>query len=200
MDIRALHKITYGLFLLVSQQDGKDNASIINTAVQVAEKPNRIIISVIKDTLTCQMILSSGKFNICALTKGTEFDFFKHFGMQSGRDTDKFENAKNFKRSANGLYYLKQHSNMYISAEVLEKIDLGDHVLFIAQVSDAEVLSDEEPCTYALYHSHIKPKPQSTSKKQWVCKICGYVYEGEELPEDFVCPLCKHGKEDFEAV
>ena len=198
MNSKALYNLTYGLFLLSANENGKDNGCIINTAVQVANEPTRISISVIRGNKTCDMILASGKFNISAITDTAPFELFRHFGMQSGRDADKFAGYESAARSENGLYYLTEHSNMFLSAKVTEKIDLGSHILFIAEVTDGEVLSDGNSCTYGFYQSHIKPKTKKSAKKQWVCTVCGYVYEGEEVPDDFLCPLCKHGKEDFE--
>ncbi|MBP3544556.1 MAG: flavin reductase [Lachnospiraceae bacterium] len=197
MDKRAFYNITYGLYLLTARENGKDNGCIINTAIQTANEPARVSISVIKQNLTCDMIAHTGMFNISAITSTAKFDLFRHFGMQSGRDTDKFADFADVKRSENGLYYLTQASNMYLSVKVTEQHDLGSHILFIGEATDGEVLSSDASCTYAFYQSDIKPKVQLSGKKQWVCSVCGYVYEGDEVPEDFLCPLCNHGKEDF---
>ena len=196
MDNTALFKLTYGMFLLTVEDKGRHNGCIINTAVQVAENPIRIAVSVQKNNLTHDMIMNTGKFNISAITTGADFELFKHFGMQSGRDADKFANYSDVEKSPNGLLYLKS-ANMYLSAEVIFGSDLGSHDLFIAEVKDAQVLSDAESCTYAYYHSRIKPAPQKQKTGKWVCKVCGYEYEGDELPDDYICPLCKHGKDDF---
>ena len=200
MDPKALYKFTYGLYLLTTQENGKDNGCIINTAIQVANDPTRISIAAIRGNKTCEMIQSSGVFNISAITTTAQFDLFQRFGMQSGRNVDKFDGFDGAARSENGLYYLTEHANMFMSAKVTEQHDLGSHILFIGEVTDGQVLSEEAGCTYGYYQSDIKPKPQKTEKKQWVCSVCGYVYEGEEVPEDYLCPLCKHGKEDFQLV
>lgn len=197
MNNKALYNLTYGLYLLTAREGDKDNGCIINTAVQIANNPTRISISVIKENLTCEMITRTKEFNISALTIDTPFDWFKYFGMQSGRDVDKFATFSAVKRSENGLFYLTSNTNAFLSAKVTEMIDLGSHMLFIAEVTDGEVLSDAWSCTYAYYQSAIKPKPQVTEKKTWVCSICSYKYEGEDMPVDFICPWCNHGKEDF---
>ena len=200
MDPKALYKFTYGLYLLTTQENGRDNGCIINTAIQTASEPTRISVAVIRGNKTCEMIQNSGVFNISAITTTAGFDLFQRFGMQSGRDADKFSGFSGAARSANGLYYLTEHANMFLSAEVTEQHDLGSHILFIGEVTDGQVLSDGIGCTYGYYQSDIKPKPQKTEKKQWVCSVCGYVYEGDEVPDDYLCPLCKHGKEDFQLV
>jgi len=200
MDPKALYKFTYGLYLLTAREDGKDNGCIINTAIQVANDPTRISVAAIRGNKTCEMIQNSGVFNISAITTTAKFDLFQRFGMQSGRNVEKFAGFAGAARSENGLYYLTEHANMMMSAKVVEQHDLGSHILFIGEVTDGAVLSEETGCTYGYYQSDIKPKPQKTEKKQWVCSVCGYVYEGEEVPDDYLCPLCKHGKEDFQLV
>ena len=197
MDNKAFYKLTYGLFLLTANENGKDNGCIINTAIQVANNPTRISIAVLKSNKTHDMIKNTGIFNISSITTSAYFELFQHFGMQSGRDVDKFNGCVYIKRSDNGLYYLTKASNMYMSAKVTDSIDLGTHTLFVAEVVDAVVLSDEESCTYGYYQSDIKPKPAEVKKNSWTCSVCGYVYEGDEVPDDFECPLCHHGKEDF---
>ena len=198
MNPKALFKIPYGLFLLTARESNKDNGCIINTVMQVSENPTHICISVNKNNLTHDMILHTRMFNVSALSTSTSFDFFKHFGMQSGRTTDKFANYPDAARSENGLLYLTKNTNMYLSAKVTMYLDLGSHTLFVGELINAELLSEEESCTYNYYQSNIKPKPvANTSKTTWTCSVCGYVYEGEELPEDYICPLCKHGKADF---
>lgn len=203
MDKATIYKLTYGLFVLTSSHDGKDSGCIINTAGQVTAEPNRISIAVNKGNFTHDLVKASGKFNISILSEDASFDTFKHFGFQSGRDVDKFDGYSDCKRSENGLYYVTDGTNGYISATVEQSIDLGSHTLFIASVDDMEMLSDVPSATYSYYQSNIKPKPEkieSNGKTAWRCTICGYVYEGEELPEDFVCPLCKHPASDFEKV
>ena len=198
MNPKALFKIPYGLFLLTARESNKDNGCIINTVMQVSENPTHICISVNKNNLTHDMILHTRTFNVSTLTTSTDFDLFKQFGMQSGRTADKFANYPDTARSENGLLYLTKNANMYLSAKVTMYLDLGSHTLFIGELTHADILSDEESCTYGYYQSNIKPKPVAgTSKTTWTCSVCGYVYEGEELPENYICPLCKHGKEDF---
>ena len=200
MDPKALYQLTYGLFLLTARQDGKDNGCIINTAIQTANDPTRISIAVIKKNLTCKMIENTGIFNLSTLTVQTDFALFQRFGMQSGRDTDKFDGFPETERTENGLLRLTRNANMYLSAKVVDSKDLGSHMVFFAELTAGEVLSSVPSCTYAYYQSDIKPKPQPAKKKAWVCSVCGYVYEGDEVPDDFVCPLCSHGKQDFVRV
>ena len=200
MDTSALFKIGYGLYVLTANHDGKDNGCIINTVMQVTSNPSQIAIAVNKLNYTTQMIQNNKKFNISVLTEDTPFELFKRFGFQSGKDTDKFNNFSETKRSLNGLLYLTQSTNAYMSAYVKNEIDLGSHILFIAQLVAAETLSDRQSLTYDFYHKNIKPKPQTEKKSGWRCKICGYIYEGENLPADYICPLCKHGAEDFEKI
>ena len=200
MDKNVMHNIGYGLYVLTAKENDKQNGCIINTLIQLTSTPNRDSIAVNKQNYTHDMILRTGKFNVSLLTENTPFDVFKNFGFQSGRDCDKFADFKNYKEAANGINYITDYTNSYLSATVESTIDLGTHTLFIALVDDGEVLSKEPSLTYAYYHKNIKPRPEKTSKKGWRCKICGYIYEGETLPSDFVCPICKHGAEDFEKI
>lgn len=203
MNKKAMYKLTYGLFVLTSGRDGKDSGCIINTAGQVTSEPNRISIAVNKANFTHDLVKDSGKFNLSILSEKAGFDTFRHFGFQSGREVDKFTGYTDCERSQNGLYYVTAGTNAYISATVEQAIDLGSHTLFIAAVDDMEVLSDEPSASYAYYQSSIKPKPEkpvSGGKTVWRCSVCGYIYEGEELPADFTCPLCKHPASDFEKV
>lgn len=202
MDQGAMFKISYGLYVLTAQENGFDNGCIINTAGQVTSTPNRISIAVNKQNKTHDMIRATGVFNISMLAEDTDFKTFQHFGFQSGKNVDKFEDYGPKERSENGLYYITKGTNAYISGKVVQELDLGTHTLFIADVTDGKVLSEVPSVTYDYYQKNIKPKPEApkTSKTTWVCKVCGYVYEGEELPADYVCPLCKHGAEDFEKV
>ncbi len=195
-----MHNIGYGLYILTAKENEKQNGCIINTLIQLTSTPNRVSIAVNKQNYTHDMILRTGKFNVSLLTENTPFDVFKNFGFQSGHDCDKFADFKNYKEAANGINYITDYTNSYLSATVESTIDLGTHTLFIALVDDGEVLSKETSLTYAYYHKNIKPRPEKTSKKGWRCKICGYIYEGETLPDDFVCPICKHGAEDFERI
>jgi len=199
MNTKALYNLTYGVYLLSANENGKDNGCIINTAVQVANNPVRISIAAIKGNLTHDMILSTGKFNLSAITTNAPFSLFQHFGMQPGRDVDKFASFADVTRSENGLYYLTKYTNAFLSLKVVESLDLGSHTLFIAELTDGEVLSSEPCCTYGYYQTVIKKSaPKPAVKSGWKCKICGHVYEGKSLPEDYICPLCKHGAEDFE--
>lgn len=198
----ALFKLSYGLFVLTAKDGGKDNGCIINTVTQLTDTPKRITIAVNKANYTHDMIQKTGVFNVSVLSEDVPFKIFQQFGFQSGRDADKFAGMATQTRSANGLRYLSEYTNAFISAKVISAEDYGTHTLFVADITEAKVLSAEPSVTYAYYFEHIKPKPQPTTeaKKGWVCKICGYVYEGEDLPADFICPLCKHGAEDFEPL
>ena len=200
MDKNALFKIGYGLYVLTANENGKDNGCIINTVMQVTSDPLQIAIAVNKLNYTNRMIHETKKFNVSVLSENAKFDVFKHFGFQSGANVNKFENYTDTKRSPNGLLYITRDTNAFMSAYVKQEIDLGTHTLFIGQLVAAEVLSDTPTVTYDFYQKNIKPKPQETKKSGWRCKICGYIYEGEELPPDYICPLCKHGAEDFERI
>lgn len=203
MNTKTMYNLTYGLFVLTSACEGKESGCIINTAGQVTTTPNRISIAVNKANFTKELVEGSGRFNISILSEKADFELFRHFGFQSGRDVDKFAGFANCSRSANGLYYITTGTNGFISASVEQKIDLGSHTLFIASVEDMEVLSDAASATYAYYQSVIKPGPAQSAtagKTAWRCRICGHVYEGEELPADYICPLCKHPASDFEKV
>ena len=203
VDKKVFNKFSYGVEVLTTRVDGKDYGCIINTAGQVAAgDPKKITISVIKKNNTCDMVMKAGKFNISILTEDTPYSVFQHFGFQSGRDVDKFADVPYEDRMANGIRYIPQYTNAVLSCEVIEHYDLETQMLYIANVVEAKVLSNAPSCTYGYYHAHIKPKknPAPEQKECWVCKVCGYVYEGAEMPDDFTCPLCKHGKEDFEHV
>lgn len=197
MDQKAMFQLTYGLFVLSAKEGGKQNGCIINTAMQVTSDPLRISITVNKGNLTCEMIERTGEFNVSVLTEKTAFEVFRHFGFQSGRTADKFA-GWGFKETAdNGIFYLTDCTNAYISGKVVQKVDLGTHMMFIADVTAAEVLSKDPSVTYTYYQQNIKPKPEQKKKSGYTCTICGYVYEGDELPADFICPICKHGAEVF---
>jgi flavin reductase (DIM6/NTAB) family NADH-FMN oxidoreductase RutF/flavodoxin len=202
IDNNAMFKLSYGLFVLSAKDGDKTNGCIINTVTQVTDTPKRISIAVNKNNLTHDMILKTGEFNVSVLSEAVPFKVFQHFGFQSGRSVDKFADYEGQAVSSNGIPYLTEFANSYISAKVIETQDYGTHTLFVADVTEAQVLSDEPSVTYAYYFAHIKPKPapMEENKKGFVCKICGYVYESDELPADFICPLCKHGAEDFEAL
>ena len=201
MDNKAMFKIGYGLYILTAKDGEKDNGCVINTAIQVTSTPNRISVTVNKQNYTHDMIMKTGVFNISILSEKATFDVFKHFGFQSGRDVDKFADYKDATRSENGLYYVTGDTNAYISGKVINTLDLGTHTMFIADVTDAEVLADVPTTSYDYYQKNIKPKPEAPKKVTgYVCKICGYIYEGDPLPEDFICPICKHGAADFKKI
>lgn len=205
MDIKAMYKISYGLFVLTAREADKDNGCIINTAIQAASSPNQLSICVNKANYTHDIIKKTGEFTVSVLSQNAGFDLFKHFGFQSGRELNKFENFSKCKRGANGIYYITEGTNAYISVKVTKTNDLGSHTMFIGEISDMEVLSEVPSVTYDYYLNNIKPKPQAVGttpdgQTVWRCTICGYEYVGEELPEDFICPLCKHPASDFEKI
>ena len=210
MNPSAMYQLSYGLFVLTARQDGFDNGCVVNTVQQVTSSPNRIVVAVNKQNRTHDMIAATGAFNVSILSTDAPFDLFRHFGFQSGHTVDKITPWPDCRRSENGLVYLGRYANAFLSARVVQQIDLGTHTLFLADVTDGEVLSREAPVTYAYYHANIKPqapKPSAPPEagaerkvKGWRCRICGYVYDGEALPKDFVCPICKHGAEDFEPI
>ena len=198
MNNAALFKIGYGLYLLTAKEGVKDNGCIINTLMQVTGAPSFIgVIAVNKQNYTHDMIMNTREFNISMLTVETPFKVFEHFGFQSGRDMDKFAQCDEIPRSENGLIYLPKYTNAYISCRVTDTVDFGSHTMFRADIKGGEVLSDIESLTYEYYQKHIKPRPEPTHKKGYRCTVCGYVYEGEPLPENFICPICKHGASDF---
>ena len=196
----TMFKLSYGLFVLTAKMGDKDNGCIVNTVQQISSQPLKILVTVNKENYTHDMIKEIGGFNVSVLTEDTPFSVFERFGFQSGRDADKFLGFDKAERSENGILYLTEYTNAFISGKVIETVDSGTHTIFIAEVTEAKVLSDEKSVTYQYYHENIKPSPKKKEKTGYVCKICGYVYEGDELPEDFVCPLCKHGAADFEKL
>lgn len=196
MNNNVMHNISYGLYVLTARENGRHNGCIINTLQQVTTTPNKISITVSKENYTHDMIMRTGEFNVSILSESADFELFKHFGFQSGRDVDKFADYP-MGIAENGLAYLTSHDNGYVSGKVISSTDLGSHTMFIADVTGGEVLNDESSATYDYYHKNIKSAPAQESKG-WVCKICGYVHEDAELPPDFVCPWCKHGASDFE--
>ena len=206
IDNKAIFNISYGLFVLVARQGEKDNACIINVAQQVTSDPLQLAICVNKQNLTHDMVLRTLKFNLCPLSEEATMKPFQHFGFQSGKTVDKFADCEVELRTDNGLRYLPKYINSVISCVVTKSIDLGTHTMFIAMPMEARVLSDSPSITYAYYQQHIKPKPSNpqtlepSNKKKWVCEVCGYVYEGDELPADFICPWCKHPASDFKLV
>ena len=199
LDPTALFKIGYGLYVVSCNDGAKDTGCIVNTVTQVTASPNRIAVTVNKQNYTHHVIKKTGKLNINCLSEDAPFSVFENFGFKSGRTENKFDGVP-FTRSANGLAVLSQHINAYISLSVESYADLGTHGMFICSVTGAEKVNDNESMTYAYYHASVKPKPETQGKKGFVCRICGYIYEGESLPADFVCPICKHGAEDFEPI
>ena len=200
-----MYKLSYGLFVLTAKDEEKDNGCIINTAIQVSSMPNQLSICVNKANLTHDMIVKTGKFTVSVISQDAGFDLFKHFGFQSGKDVDKFKNFEKCKRGENSIYYITEGTNAYISVNVSKTEDLGSHTMFIGEITDMEVLSETPSVTYDYYLKNIKPQPENVGtttdgKTIWRCTICGYEYVGEELPEDFVCPLCKHPASDFEKI
>ena len=205
MNNQAMFKLSYGLFVLTANENGKDNGCIINTVSQVTDNPLQISITVNKSCLTHDMILRTSKFAVSVIAENSNFELFKRFGFASGRDTDKFVGFDGAKTAGNGTKIITEGTNAYILGWVTETVDLGTHTMFIATVTDMDLLSDVSSATYAYYHQNIKPKPpekkaEDGGKTVWRCIICGYEYEGEELPEDFICPICKHPASDFEKV
>ncbi len=199
MITKASYNFTYGLFV-VTAKDAKDNGCITNTVGQVTTSPNRVTFAVNKANLTHDMIARTGEANVSIISQEADFELFRRFGFQSGRSADKFDGFADVKRSANGLYYITAGTNSWLSASVNGAIDLGTHTLFIAEVTEEGILSQVPSMSYDYYQSHVKPQREKPKKTVWRCRICGYEYEGEELPADFVCPLCKHGAEDFEKI
>ncbi|MBR3685500.1 MAG: flavin reductase [Clostridia bacterium] len=198
-DMSALFNIGYGLYVVTSNDGKKDNGLIVNTVTQVTNMPNRVAVTINKENYSHHIIKQTGKMNVNTLTIDAPFQVFEKFGFQSGRNVDKFEGCEPL-RSDNGLIFLPRNINSFMSLKVEQYIDMETHGMFICSVTEARVISDRETMTYAYYHANVKPKPQVDGKKGYVCKICGYVYEGDPLPEDFICPLCKHGAVDFEKI
>lgn len=204
LDPTALFNLSYGLYVLTAREDGRDCGCIVNTVTQLTENSTRIALSVNKQNFTNEVIQRTGVFNISVLTEAATMDLFRHFGFQSGRDVDKFA-GRTDPASENGLRYIDGPANALISGKVEQAIDCGTHMLYIALVTEARKLSDAPSMTYAYYFANVKPKPQpkpaeAKPRRGFVCRICGYFYEGDELPPDFICPLCKHGAADFEPV
>ena len=201
MDNKAFFSLSYGLFVVTTKGD-KDNGCITNTAIQVTTTPNQIALAVNKENYTHDQMLKTGVFNVSVISTDADFSLFRHFGFQSGKTADKFADFKDYKRADNGVTYITAGTNAVFCAKTVSTADLGTHTLFIAEVTDAFTLSATPSATYAYYHAHIKPKAAApkTEKTVWRCQICGYEYEGDTLPSDFTCPLCKHPATDFEKV
>ena len=198
-DLTALFRIGYGLYVVTSNDGRKDNGLIVNTVTQVTNTPNRVAVTINKENYSHHTIKQTGRMNVNCLSVEAPFHVFEVFGFQSGRNVNKFENCSPF-RADNGLIFLPKYINAFMSLKVEQYVDLDTHGMFICSITEARVISDVETMTYTYYQENVKPKPETEGKKGYVCKICGYVYEGETLPEDFVCPLCKHGAQDFEPI
>lgn len=198
-DLTALFKIGYGLYVVTSNDGKRDNGLIVNTVSQVSDNPNRIAVTINKANYSYHVIHKTGKMNVNCLSEDAPFMIFENFGFQSGRTVDKFKGILT-SRSDNGIAFLQQYINSFMSLEVEQCVDLDTHAMFVCKVVEARVLSDKPTMTYSYYHENVKPKPQTDGKKGYVCKICGYVYEGENIPDDFICPWCKHGVQDFEPI
>ena len=198
-DLTALFNIGYGLYVVTARDGAKDNGCIVNTVSQVTNTPNRIAVCINKKNLTHDMVLKTGMMNVNCLSTDAPFSVFEHFGFQSGRAANKIV-GDGILRSDNGVSFLGMYINSFMSLKVEQTVDLDTHTMFICAVTEARVITDVETMTYTYYQNNVKPKPQTEGKKGWVCKVCGYVYEGEELPDDFICPLCKHGVADFEPI
>ena len=198
-DLTALFNIGYGLYVVTSNDGKKDNGLIVNTVTQVTNTPNRVAVTINKENYSHHIIRQTGIMNINCLSTDAPFSVFESFGFRSGRNVDKFADCTPL-RSDNGLVFLPRYINSFLSLKVEQYVDLDTHGMFICSITEARVLSSAETMTYTYYQNHVKPKPQTEGKKGFVCKVCGYVYEGEELPEDFICPLCKHGAADFEPI
>lgn len=199
VDNTALFNIGYGLYVVTSNDGTKDNGFVCNTVCQVTNTPNRVAVTINKQNYSHDTIKTTGKMNVNCLSTEAPFKVFEVFGFQSGRDVNKFEGCTPL-RTENGLVCLPKYVNAVISLEVEQYIDLDTHGMFISAVTEAQNLSKVETMTYTYYQSNVKPKPQPAKKKGWVCKICGYVYEGDPIPSDFICPLCKHPASDFEPL
>lgn len=198
-NLSALFNIGYGLYVITSKTDDKDNGIIVNTVTQVTNTPNRIAVTINKESYSHHIIKQTGVMNINCLTEDTPFRVIENFGFKSGRNTDKFDSSENL-RSDNGLIFLSRYINSFMSLKVENAVDLDTHTMFICSITEARVISDAKSMSYSYYLENVKPKPETDGKKGFVCKVCGYVYEGETLPDDYICPLCKHGASDFEPL
>ena len=198
-DLNALFNIGYGLYVVTSNDGKKDNGLIVNTVTQVTNTPNRIAVTINKENYSHHIIKQTGIMNINCLSTDAPFAVFEKFGFVSGRNEDKFRDCEPL-RSDNGLVFLPRYINSFMSLKVEQYVDLDTHGMFICSITESRVISDKETMTYAYYHENVKPKPETEGKKGYVCKICGYIYEGDTLPDDYICPLCKHGAADFEEI
>ena len=200
-DMKALHKIGYGLYVVTTNDGTKDNGCIVNTVTQLTSSPLRVAVNINKTNYTHHIVQKTGMLNVNCLSTDAPFSVFENFGFQSGRTVDKFAGCETEPpRTDNGLVFLPRYINSVMSLKVIEEVDLGTHGMFICEVTEARVMSNVETMSYAYYQQNVKPRPETAGKKGFVCKVCGYVYEGDTLPDDFICPLCKHGAADFEPV
>jgi len=205
MDKTALRTLSYGLFVIGAAQGEKINGMIANTLMQATERPLRLTLTLNKNGLTHDMVAATGQFSASVLCQGANFELFQQFGFQSGKDCEKFGGAFPYALDGQGLPYLTQMACARFSCKVIQSVDIGTHTWFLADVLEAEHLEQKPPITYVDYHESIKPKPEAPAPqkpglRRWRCKICGYIYEGESLPEDFTCPICKHSADDFEEI
>ncbi len=198
-DLSALNNIGYGLYVVTSNDGKRDNGFIVNAVTQLTDSPNRVAVTINKENYSYHVISQTKKMNVNCLSTDAPFSIFERYGFQSGRNTDKFEGTEVL-RSDNGLVFLPRYINSFMSLEVVQYVDLDTHGMFICEVTEARVINDDPTMTYAYYHENVKPKPETEGKKGFVCTICGYIYEGDTLPEDYICPLCKHGAADFEPI
>ena len=199
LDMKSLFNIGYGLYVVTTNDGIKDNGLIVNTVVQLTDNPYRIMVSINKANYSCDIVLKTHKMNINCLSIEAPFKVFEQFGFKSGRDVNKFE-GENVLRSENGLVFLSRYINSYFSLNVIQQADMGTHMMFICSVSEAVKVNNDDTMTYTYYQRNVKPKPETEGKKGFVCKVCGYIYEGDVLPDDYICPLCKHGASDFEPI
>ena len=207
MEKSPLQNFTYGLFFVTAKYRKKDSGCVTNTAIQVTSQPEQISIALNNASFTNEMIKQSEMFNVSVMNQNVDFELIKRFGFQTGRNIEKFENFKGMERSKNGIYYIKEGTNSFISVKITETIDIGTHTMFVGKITEMEILNNIKSATYEFYQNHIKPKPELKSSENnsdkntvWRCSICGYEYEGEELPENFVCPVCGHTAEVFEKI
>ena len=198
-DLTALFRIGYGLYVVTSNDGKKDNGLIVNTVIQLTDTPNRVAVNINKANYSHHVIKQTGMLNVNCLSTEAPFSVFQQFGFQTGRSVDKFA-GQTVHRSDNGLVFLDKYINAFMSLKVEDYVDLGTHGMFICSVTEARVMSNQDTMTYTYYQNNVKPKPETEGKKGFVCKVCGYIYEGDELPADYICPLCKHGAADFEPI
>ena len=198
-DLTALFRIGYGLYVVTSNDGKKDNGLIVNTVIQLTDTPNRVAVNINKANYSHHVIKQTGMLNVNCLSTEAPFSVFQQFGFQTGRSVDKFA-GQTVRRSDNGLVFLDKYINAFMSLKVEDYVDLGTHGMFICSVTEARVMSNQDTMTYTYYQNNVKPKPETEGKKGFVCKVCGYIYEGDELPADYICPLCKHGAADFEPI